>query len=116
MAGVEEKNVALLDDPPVLAPGQTFDSVTDTITDVVLKRPIGLGWLAGLAVGMTLLAILGMAVTYLFLRGVGIWGIEIPVAWGFRHHQLRVVDRYRPRGHADLGHPAAVQADVAQFD
>jgi len=32
---------------------------------------------------MGLLAVLGMAVTYLFLRGVGIWGIEIPVAWGF---------------------------------
>jgi len=83
MAGVEEKNVALLDEPPVIGPGQTFDSVTDTITDIVLKRPIGLGWLAGLAVGMGLLAVLGMAVTYLFLRGVGIWGIEIPVAWGF---------------------------------
>ena len=75
--------MALLDEPPVIGPGQTFDSVTDTITDIVLKRPIGLGWLAGLAVGMGLLAILGMAVTYLFLRGVGIWGIEIPVAWGF---------------------------------
>src|SRR3974377_1365227 len=83
MAGVEEKNVALLEEPPVISPGQTFDSVTDTITDAVLKRPIGLGWLAGLGVGMTLLAILGMAVTYLFLRGVGIWGIEMPVAWGF---------------------------------
>ena len=83
MAGVDDKNVALLDEPPVIGPGQTFDSVTDTITDIVLKRPIGLGWLAGLAVGMTLLAILGMAVTYLFLRGVGIWGINIPVGWGF---------------------------------
>ena len=83
MAGLEEKNVALLDEPPVIGPGQTFNSVTDTITDIVLKRPIGLGWLAGLAVGMTLLGILGMAVTYLFLRGVGIWGIEVPVAWGF---------------------------------
>jgi len=83
MAGEDEKNVALLDEPLVLAPGQTFDSVTDTITDIVLKRPIGLGWLAGLAVGMGLLGILGMAVTYLFLRGVGIWGIEVPVAWGF---------------------------------
>jgi molybdopterin-containing oxidoreductase family membrane subunit len=83
MAGVEENNVVLLDDPPVLAPGQTFDSVTDTITDIVLKRPIGLGWLAGLAIGMGLLSVLLMAVSYLFLRGVGIWGIEIPVAWGF---------------------------------
>ncbi len=83
MAGVDDKNVALLDEPPVIGPGQTFDSVTDTIADAVLKRPIGLGWLAGLAVGMTLLAILGMTVTYLLLRGVGIWGIEVPVAWGF---------------------------------
>src|SRR5271165_2229555 len=83
MAGVDQKNLALLDEPPVIGPGQTFDSVTDTITDVVLKRPIGLGWLAGLAVGMSLLGLLGVAVTSLFLRGVGIWGIEIPVGWGF---------------------------------
>jgi molybdopterin-containing oxidoreductase family membrane subunit len=83
MAGVEERNVALLDEPPVLGPGQTFDSVTDTITDIVLKRPIGLGWLAGLAIGMGLLGVLLMAVSYLFLRGVGIWGINIPVGWGF---------------------------------
>ena len=74
---------ALLEEPPVIAPGQTFGSVTDTIADSVLTRPIGLGWLAGLAVGMGLLALLGMAVTYLFIRGVGIWGINIPVGWGF---------------------------------
>ena len=83
MAGAEEKNVALLDEAPVIGPGQTFDSVTDTISGIVLKRPIGLGWLAGLAVAMTFVGILLMAVTYLFLRGVGIWGIEVPVAWGF---------------------------------
>ncbi len=83
MAGAEENNVALLDEAPVIGPGQTFDSVTDTITDAVLKRPIGLGWLAGLAVGMGLLGLLGVTVTYLLLRGVGIWGIEVPVAWGF---------------------------------
>jgi molybdopterin-containing oxidoreductase family membrane subunit len=83
MAGVEENNVALLEEPPVIGPGQTFDSVTDTIAGAVLKRPIGLGWLAGLGIGMLLLGSLLTAVTYLFLVGVGIWGIEIPVAWGF---------------------------------
>jgi molybdopterin-containing oxidoreductase family membrane subunit len=30
-----------------------------------------------------LVGILGMAATYLFYKGVGIWGIDIPVAWGF---------------------------------
>jgi len=83
MAGVEENNVALLEEPPVIGPGQTFDSVTDTIAGAVLKRPIGLGWLAGLGIGMLLLGSLLTAVTYLFLVGVGIWGIEVPVAWGF---------------------------------
>ena len=85
--GPEEKtilqDVPWPDEPPVLLPGQTFGTMTDQIADAVLTRPIGLGWLAGLAVGMGLLAILMMAVTYLFLVGVGIWGIEIPVAWGF---------------------------------
>src|SRR5215472_6538748 len=83
MAGVEENNVTLLEEPPVIGPGQTFDSVTDTIADAVLKRPIGLGWLAGLAIAMGFLGMLLTAVTYLFLVGVGIWGIEVPVAWGF---------------------------------
>ncbi len=85
--GPEEKtilqDVPWPDEPPVMLPGQSFGSVTDTIADAVLTRPIGLGWLFGLLVGMTLLGVLMAAVTYLFLIGVGIWGIEIPVAWGF---------------------------------
>ena len=85
--GPEEKtalmDVPWPDEPPVLGPGQTFGSMTDTIADAVLTRPIGLGWLAGLAIGMGLVAILMAAVTYLFLIGVGIWGINIPVGWGF---------------------------------
>ena len=87
MNGPEEKtvlqDVPWPDEPPVLLPGQSFGSVTDQIADAVLTRPIGLGWLAGLAIGMTLLGVLMAAVTYLFLMGVGIWGINIPIGWGF---------------------------------
>ena len=87
MNGPEEKT-ALLDAPwqdeaPVLTPGQTYGSMTDQIADAVLTRPIGLGWLAGLAIGMGLLGILMAAITYLFLVGVGIWGINVPIGWGF---------------------------------
>jgi molybdopterin-containing oxidoreductase family membrane subunit len=85
--GPEEKTGLLEtpwpDEPPVMLPGQSYGSVTDQIADAVLTRPIGLGWLAGLAIGMGLVALLGAAVTYLFLVGVGIWGINIPVGWGF---------------------------------
>ena len=35
---------------------------------------------------------------------------------GLRDYQLRVVDRHRPRGHAHLGDPAALQTDMAHLD
>ena len=35
---------------------------------------------------------------------------------GVRHHQLRLVDRYRPRRHADFGDSPAAQAGLAHLD
>jgi len=54
-----------------------------TIANIVLERPIGWGWLGGLAVAGFLVFILGVAIAVLLVRGVGIWGVNIPVAWGF---------------------------------
>src|SRR5579863_2095912 len=68
---------------PLIAQPETFGTVTDTIADAVLVRPIGLGWLGGFMIAGFFVMLLLVAVTYLFIRGVGIWGIEIPVAWGF---------------------------------
>ena len=67
----------------VLAPGHTFGSVTDKIAWIVLRRPITLGWVFGFAVAFGLLNLLLLAMTYLFFKGTGIWGINIPVGWGF---------------------------------
>jgi Ni/Fe-hydrogenase subunit HybB-like protein len=71
------------DIPPVIGPGQSFASVTEKISSIVLTGRLRLGWLGGLAIGFLLTLALGAAVTYLLVRGVGIWGINIPVAWGF---------------------------------
>ncbi len=68
---------------PVLAPGHTYASVTDKIASSVLTRPVGLGWLFGFTVAFTAVMILLVAVTWLFTKGVGIWGINIPIGWGF---------------------------------
>ena len=59
---------------------------------------------------------LQLALGKLVLVGVGIWGNNVPVGWAIRHHQLRLVDRHRPRRHADLGDPAALPAAVADVD
>jgi molybdopterin-containing oxidoreductase family membrane subunit len=68
---------------PVLGPGHTYGSVTDKISSIVLTRPTSRGWLAGFALCFALVMMLMVAVTYLIAKGVGIWGINIPIGWGF---------------------------------
>jgi len=76
-------NLADPDEYPVLAVGHTYGSVTDQISDVVLRRPPGRLWWLGVVIAMGLVSLLTAAVAYLIVKGVGIWGIDIPVAWGF---------------------------------
>ena len=67
----------------VIAPGQTFRSVTEKISRIVLTPHTPLGWLALFGVAGAGATMLLVAVTWLFLKGTGIWAITQPVAWGF---------------------------------
>jgi molybdopterin-containing oxidoreductase family membrane subunit len=68
---------------PVIEPGHTFASVTDKISSLVLVRPFNWRWVTGFAISFGLVMLLTVAVTYLLGVGVGIWGIDHPVMWGF---------------------------------
>jgi len=69
---------------PGAKPGDlTIRSVTDKIASIALTRHTPLGWYLGFAVSFSLLMLLMLSVAYLFTKGVGIWGINMPVAWGF---------------------------------
>jgi len=70
-------------DKPVVAPCQTFETVSEQISNIVLDRKTPLAWWIVFGVGAFLFLVFGVAVTYLIGKGVGIWGVEIPVAWGF---------------------------------
>lgn len=67
-----------------LLPGETYSSISAKIGDVPLTPPLKTpkGWLAGFSVAFFMLMIFFVSVTWLFIRGVGIWGINIPVGWG----------------------------------
>jgi Ni/Fe-hydrogenase subunit HybB-like protein len=67
----------------VIAPGYTYETVEKQIDDIVLARPLTPGWIIGFIGAAMLLVLLHFGIIYLFLTGVGIWGIDIPVAWGF---------------------------------
>jgi Ni/Fe-hydrogenase subunit HybB-like protein len=83
----EQSGTKTIDPGPeqVLGPGHDYATVTDKIGGVIyrpfLDTPKQL--FVGFACAFLLVNVLLVSVTWLFYRGVGIWGIVIPIAWGF---------------------------------
>jgi molybdopterin-containing oxidoreductase family membrane subunit len=67
----------------VIALGQNFRSITEKIVRIVLTPHTPMGWFALFTVAGGGAVMLMTAITWLFLKGVGIWAITQPVAWGF---------------------------------
>ena len=65
----------------------TGDRKLSTIARLILGIPLQKGFnkglLAALIVAFLFLMVLFIAITWLFIKGIGIWGVNIPVAWGF---------------------------------
>jgi Ni/Fe-hydrogenase subunit HybB-like protein len=80
---MDEKHESQHVDPHLIGPGHTFGTVTDKISSIVLTTQTPLLWFAVVGIGFALVGALGMAVTYLFYKGVGIWGVNVPIGWGF---------------------------------
>ena len=57
--------------------------ITDKIADLVLERPMHWGFVVGFALASAFTLLFAVAVSYLFAAGVGIWGVNQPVAWAF---------------------------------
>lgn len=69
--------------PATIEPGHTYASVTDKISAVVLTRRTPRSWFVGFGVSFALAMLLLYAVAYLVVIGLGIWGLNAPVGWGF---------------------------------
>jgi Ni/Fe-hydrogenase subunit HybB-like protein len=67
----------------VIAPGHTFKSVTETVSRIVLTSHTPLGWWFGFMLAGSVVGLLMICVSWLFVKGIGIWAVTVPVAWGF---------------------------------
>jgi molybdopterin-containing oxidoreductase family membrane subunit len=67
----------------LLGGDHTLASVTDKIASITLSRRTPLGWFVGFGIAFTLLMGLLWAVANLLFRGIGVWGPNVPVGWGF---------------------------------
>jgi molybdopterin-containing oxidoreductase family membrane subunit len=67
-----------------LGPGQTsYTSITESISSVVLTPSTPWQWFLVVAIVLGLVGVLQIAIAWLLYHGVGVWGINIPVGWGF---------------------------------
>src|SRR5580704_9032053 len=75
------------DDPrfraPLVTGGLDFAGITATVANLTERPAPPKAWYVALGISMSLLGLLGAMVGYLFLTGVGVWGNNQPVGWGF---------------------------------
>ncbi|MEQ8768024.1 MAG: NrfD/PsrC family molybdoenzyme membrane anchor subunit, partial [Planctomycetota bacterium] len=68
---------------PVLEPGHTYSTITDKIGEIALTRRTSRRWLFGFGIAFTLTMVMLYSIAVLLMRGVGVWGLNNPVGWGF---------------------------------
>ncbi|MBL8872200.1 MAG: polysulfide reductase NrfD [Planctomycetaceae bacterium] len=59
-----------------------FTTVTDSIADIALGKTPTM-WYVAMSVSLSLLSLLVVTIGYLLLTGVGVWGNNNTVSWGF---------------------------------
>jgi Ni/Fe-hydrogenase subunit HybB-like protein len=70
-------------DHPVIGAGQDYETITEAVSEIPLGKRYPLGWIGGLLIGLAGLGALQLAIGYLVVKGVYIWGNNVPVGWAF---------------------------------
>ncbi|MCP4573605.1 MAG: polysulfide reductase NrfD [bacterium] len=60
-----------------------FTSLTVKVSDIVLERKTPRAWYVAFTVTAGLTGVLFLMIGYLFIKGVGVWGLNNPVSWGW---------------------------------
>ncbi len=68
---------------PIVLPGPTIGSMTDHICAIALRKDAFLWWWVAIVPALLLTGVLVGAILWLFYAGIGIWGVDWPVVWGF---------------------------------
>lgn len=72
----------LLPDAPVVARDVTLTSLSEEVSGRVLMDRAPLWWWIGFSISFALFIVLIIQMGWLFIGGIGVWGVNIPVAWG----------------------------------
>ncbi|HZN54618.1 MAG TPA: NrfD/PsrC family molybdoenzyme membrane anchor subunit [Candidatus Polarisedimenticolaceae bacterium] len=68
---------------PLVLAGNDYASVTEKVCRIVEVRKPPRAWTLAFTIAASFTGILGLMVLYLITTGVGVWGLNKPVSWGF---------------------------------
>ncbi len=77
-----ETAAVIEDDGQLIAGNPTFHTITEAVSSVVERKTPKM-WYLLFAVASSLALMFVAMIGYLFWEGTGIWGLQIPVAWGW---------------------------------
>ena len=67
----------------MIGPGQDYESITESVSEIPLGKRYPFGWIIGLLIGLAGSARCSWRIGYLVLKGIYIWGNNVPVGWAF---------------------------------
>ena len=76
------KTYEYVPEPALVKGNHDFSSINSLITDINL-RPTPKGWYIAFGLSNMLLFVLLFSIAYLIWEGIGIWGLNQPVGWGW---------------------------------
>src|SRR5499427_7794594 len=78
-----DENTIAVYTPPAERPYPGSHWVTEKISSLVLTPHTPIEWIVTFGAAFAGTLVLLFAITWLLIRGIGIWGVNIPVAWAF---------------------------------
>ena len=69
--------------PQIIGPGHTFATLTDKISAIVLTQRTPWFWYVGFGLSFVLVLVLFYCIAALLTVGIGLFGVNTPVGWGF---------------------------------
>src|ERR1041384_1315430 len=77
------EDVGIHTTPAVIDPGHTFGSAADKRIPLVLRKRTPIAWWLGILVTFGMVQMLMGTITWIVIKGIGIWGNNQPVGWSF---------------------------------
>ena len=68
---------------PLVTGDNDFTTVTDTVCGIVEAPRTPRAWYIAFAASLGMTAVLLAMIAYLFMEGIGVWGLNHPVGWAF---------------------------------